>query len=144
MRRVLIDAQNVTVAGGGLLHTGDGIVPGVAEEVALAEQKGIPRFLSEASADHEKARGRTAAGEVAKRAVGRSKPQSSLAQTMSPPASMSCLSTWGIGAQPRTRLQPYQMESDAPKAISRSSGRYDRCGVNGLYPPRNRGIRLAS
>ena len=45
MRRVLVDAQNLTVAVGGLLHTGDGIVPGVAEEIALAEQKGIPRFL---------------------------------------------------------------------------------------------------
>jgi hypothetical protein len=45
MRRVLIDAQNITVAVGGLMHSGDGIVPGVAEEVALAEQKGIPRFL---------------------------------------------------------------------------------------------------
>lgn len=45
MRRVLISAQNVTVAIGGLLHTGDGIVPGVAEEISLAEQKGIPRFL---------------------------------------------------------------------------------------------------
>lgn len=45
MRRVLIDAQNVTVAVGGVLHNGDGLVPGVAEEVALAEQKGIPRFL---------------------------------------------------------------------------------------------------
>jgi hypothetical protein len=45
MRRVLIDAQNVTVAVGGMMHSGDGIVPGVAEEIALAEQKGIPRFL---------------------------------------------------------------------------------------------------
>jgi hypothetical protein len=45
MRRVLIGAQNLTVAVGGLLHSGDGIVPGVAEEIALAEQKGIPRFL---------------------------------------------------------------------------------------------------
>ena len=45
MRRVLIDAQNITVAVGGVMHNGDGIVPGVAEEVALAEQKGIPRFL---------------------------------------------------------------------------------------------------
>jgi hypothetical protein len=45
MRRVLIDAQNVTVAVGGLLHSGDGIVPGVAEEIALAGHKGIPRFL---------------------------------------------------------------------------------------------------
>jgi hypothetical protein len=45
MRRILIDAQNVTVAVGGLLHKGDGLVAGVAEEIALAEQKGIPRFL---------------------------------------------------------------------------------------------------
>jgi SLOG-like protein len=45
MRRVLIDAQNVTVAVGGMMHSGDGIVPGVAEEIALAAQKGIPRFL---------------------------------------------------------------------------------------------------
>jgi len=45
MRRVLIHAQNVTVAVGGLLHSGDGIVPGVAEEIALAGHKGIPRFL---------------------------------------------------------------------------------------------------
>jgi hypothetical protein len=45
MRRVLIDAQNMTVAVGGLLHSGDGIVPGVAEEIALAGHKGIPRFL---------------------------------------------------------------------------------------------------
>jgi hypothetical protein len=45
MRRVLIDSQNVIVAVGGLMHSGDGIVPGVAEEIALAEQKGIPRFL---------------------------------------------------------------------------------------------------
>lgn len=45
MRRVLIDAQNINVAVGGLLHSGDGLVPGVSEELALAEQKGIPRFL---------------------------------------------------------------------------------------------------
>ena len=45
MRRVLIDAQNITVAVGGLLHGGDGLVPGVSEELALAEKKGIPRFL---------------------------------------------------------------------------------------------------
>ena len=45
MRRVLIDAQNVTVAVGGLMHAGDGIVPGVAEEIALAQRKAIPRFL---------------------------------------------------------------------------------------------------
>lgn len=45
MRRVLIGAQNVMVAVGGKLHSGDGKVPGVAEEMALAEEKGIPRFL---------------------------------------------------------------------------------------------------
>lgn len=45
MRRVLIDAQNLTVAVGGLRHDGDGIVPGVAEEVSLAEQKNLPIFL---------------------------------------------------------------------------------------------------
>lgn len=45
MRRVLIDAQNVMVAVGGKLHSGDGKLPGVGEEMALAEEKGIPRFL---------------------------------------------------------------------------------------------------
>lgn len=45
MRRVLIDAQNVMVAVGGKLHSGDGKVPGVGEEMELAERKGIPRFL---------------------------------------------------------------------------------------------------
>lgn len=45
MRRVLIDAQNVMVAVGGKMHAGDGIVPGVGEEMGLAEKKGIPRFL---------------------------------------------------------------------------------------------------
>lgn len=45
MRSVLISAQNVTVAVGGMMHSGDGIVPGVAEEVAMAQDKGLPRFL---------------------------------------------------------------------------------------------------
>jgi len=45
MRRVLIDAQNVMVAVGGKMHSGDGIVPGVGEEMQLADKKGIPRFL---------------------------------------------------------------------------------------------------
>jgi hypothetical protein len=45
MRRVLIDSQNVMVAVGGKMHSHDGKVPGVAEEMALAEKKGIPRFL---------------------------------------------------------------------------------------------------
>jgi SLOG cluster2 len=45
MRRVLVDAQNVMVAVGGKMHSGDGLVPGVGEEMQLAQQKGMPRFL---------------------------------------------------------------------------------------------------
>jgi hypothetical protein len=45
MRRVLIDSQNVMVAVGGKMHDRDGIVPGVGEEMQLAKQRGIPRFL---------------------------------------------------------------------------------------------------
>ncbi len=35
----------MTVAVGGLTHRGDGIVPGVAEEIAFAREKGLPQFL---------------------------------------------------------------------------------------------------
>lgn len=45
MRGVLIDAQNVMVAVGGKMHSGDGKVPGVYEEMKLAQEKGMPRFL---------------------------------------------------------------------------------------------------
>lgn len=45
MRKVLIDAQNVMVAVGGKMHSHDGMVPGVEEEMKLAEEKGLPRFL---------------------------------------------------------------------------------------------------
>jgi len=45
MRRVLIDSQNVMVAVGGISHKGDGMVPGVGEEMQLAGERGIPRFL---------------------------------------------------------------------------------------------------
>jgi hypothetical protein len=45
MRRVLIDSQNVMVAVGGISHAGDGMVPGVGEEMQLAGERGIPRFL---------------------------------------------------------------------------------------------------
>ena len=45
MRRVLVDAQNVMVAVGGKLHSGDGLVPGVGEEIQLAQEKGVPQFL---------------------------------------------------------------------------------------------------
>jgi hypothetical protein len=45
MRRVLVDAQNIMVAVGGKLHEGDGKAPGVGEEMKMAGEKGIPRFL---------------------------------------------------------------------------------------------------
>ena len=45
MRRVLIDSQNVMVAVGGISHKGDGMVPGVGEEMKMAGDRGIPRFL---------------------------------------------------------------------------------------------------
>ena len=45
MRKVLIDAQNVMVAVGGKMHSKDGFLPGVGEEMQLAEKKGIPQFL---------------------------------------------------------------------------------------------------
>lgn len=45
MRQVLIENQNVMVAVGGKMHEGDGIVPGVREEMNMAATKGIPRFL---------------------------------------------------------------------------------------------------
>lgn len=45
MRQVLVNAQNVMVAVGGKMHSGDGKTPGVAEEMRLAEERGIPRFL---------------------------------------------------------------------------------------------------
>jgi hypothetical protein len=45
MRKVLIQAQNVMVAVGGKMHRKDGFVPGVLEEMDLAAEKAIPRFL---------------------------------------------------------------------------------------------------
>ena len=33
------------VAVGGKLHSGDGLVPGVGEEIQLAQEKGVPQFL---------------------------------------------------------------------------------------------------
>ncbi len=45
MRKVLIDCQNIMVAVGGKMHSHDGLVPGVGEEMQMAEQKGLPRFL---------------------------------------------------------------------------------------------------
>lgn len=45
MRKVLISAQNMMVAVGGKMHEQDGANPGVAEEMALAEEHKIPRYL---------------------------------------------------------------------------------------------------
>ncbi|CAI1661410.1 hypothetical protein [Serratia fonticola] len=45
MREVLVASQNMMVSVGGKLHSKDGINPGVAEEMALAEQNKIPRYL---------------------------------------------------------------------------------------------------
>lgn len=45
MRQRLVELQNVMVAVGGKMHDTDGSVPGVLEEMQLAQKKGIPRFL---------------------------------------------------------------------------------------------------
>lgn len=45
MRKVLIASQNMMVAVGGKMHEKDGANPGVAEEMALAEKRSIPRYL---------------------------------------------------------------------------------------------------
>ena len=45
MRQFLIGGQNVMVAVGGKMHERDGIAPGVREEMDMAAEKGIPRFL---------------------------------------------------------------------------------------------------
>lgn len=45
MRRVLVHSQNVMVAVGGKMHGRDGQIPGLAEEMSLAAERGIPRFL---------------------------------------------------------------------------------------------------
>lgn len=45
MRRTLLELQNAMVAVGGKMHTRDGIMPGVREELDLAAARGIPRFL---------------------------------------------------------------------------------------------------
>jgi hypothetical protein len=45
MRRVLVDSQNVMVVVGGKMHQGDGLIPGIQEELDLAGEKGLPRFL---------------------------------------------------------------------------------------------------
>jgi len=45
MRQVLIRTQNAMVAVGGKMHAGDNKVPGVDEEMKLAENWSIPRFL---------------------------------------------------------------------------------------------------
>jgi hypothetical protein len=45
MREVLVSSQNVMVAVGGKMHAADGLVPGIGEEMELAEKRGLPRFL---------------------------------------------------------------------------------------------------
>jgi len=46
MRKQLIERQNVMVAVGGMMHSGDGgVIPGVLEEMEMAAKKKIPRFL---------------------------------------------------------------------------------------------------
>jgi hypothetical protein len=45
MRQLLVKSQSIMVAVGGKMHRKDGLVPGVQEEMDLAAQKGIPRFL---------------------------------------------------------------------------------------------------
>lgn len=45
MRKVLVSAQNVMVAVGGKLHSTDGFIPGVGEELELARRRKLPRFL---------------------------------------------------------------------------------------------------
>lgn len=45
MRRVLAALQNATVAVGGKQHGKDGLSPGVEEEMRLAKERNLPRFL---------------------------------------------------------------------------------------------------
>jgi hypothetical protein len=45
MRRHLIQRMNVMVAVGGKQHFRDGLIPGVAEELTLAQRRGMPCFL---------------------------------------------------------------------------------------------------
>ncbi|KHN56273.1 hypothetical protein [Pectobacterium fontis] len=45
MRKVLIAAQNMMIAVGGKKHDADGINPGIAEEMNLAHNYRIPRYL---------------------------------------------------------------------------------------------------
>jgi SLOG-like protein len=45
MRRQLVQKMNVMVAVGGKQHSSDELIPGVAEELYLAKQRGMPCFL---------------------------------------------------------------------------------------------------
>jgi hypothetical protein len=45
MRKVLIDSQNVMVLVGGKFHEGDGMRPGVGEEMDFARERNIPQYL---------------------------------------------------------------------------------------------------
>ncbi len=45
MREILVSRQNLMVAVGGKLHSTDGFIPGVGEELDLARQNKLPLFL---------------------------------------------------------------------------------------------------
>lgn len=45
MREVLVESMNIIVAIGGKKHSGDGTIPGIQEELDLAAQQNIPRFV---------------------------------------------------------------------------------------------------
>ena len=45
MRRRLVQKMNVMIAVGGKQHSTDKLIPGVAEELSLARQRGMPCFL---------------------------------------------------------------------------------------------------
>lgn len=66
MRHVLMEQQNITVAVGGKLHERDGLVPGVGEEMQMARERGIPRFLVGGLGGYTK----TMAGELTPASLG--------------------------------------------------------------------------
>lgn len=45
MRPVLINEMNILVAVGGMRHEGTGLIPGVSDEVELAQKRGLPCFV---------------------------------------------------------------------------------------------------
>lgn len=45
MRKTLVNSMNTIVAVGGKVHRGNGLIPGVKEELALAQKREMPCFL---------------------------------------------------------------------------------------------------